>query len=543
MFQFGSLSIRNMVLFIALIGGCGLMTNTYFTRVVVNENAVRLKTIENVYFPVIERTDACINYLENIKRSFLDSVSAGEIIFIDDAEKDKDKFIVSLEKIRAISPNQEPLIVVIEKHFREYFAESKTLAHGIIAGQMRPDLLQSVIEARNVSLNVLEVNLAGFRNNNFKAFSAAIHDTDLTAQDSLNVGIFMSITVALLLLFSTYIVITTITRSFSRVADSLDGMAEGNVESELLASFQGNEKYSGPVELIKLGGSLFAVTERFKQTEKEILDLNHSLQDKIDIATANLRCINEDLGNALLTADHASQAKSIFLANMSHELRTPMNAIIGYSELLEDEAGDEESVDLLPDIKKIQIAGRHLLELISDILDLSKIEAGKMEFNFSHFSLEVLIEEVLATINPLVAEGKNQLSIRNEASLGDIYSDMTKLRQVLLNLFSNACKFTEDGEISLQISSYHHNKIEYIRFDIVDTGIGIPDNRLDTLFDSFSQIDPVTKRKFGGTGLGLAISRNYCQLMGGDIEVRSTENKGSTFIVTIPVSCSVKTKS
>ena len=237
------------------------------------------------------------------------------------------------------------------------------------------------------------------------------------------------------------------------------------------------------------------------------------------------------LQEALHKAEAASRAKSTFLANMSHELRTPLNAIIGYSEILEEIAVDDGLKYLIPDIHKIYGAGRHLLTLINDILDLSKIEAGRMELYLESFDLRNLIEEVVATLHPLVGKNRNQLQVSCSPNLGLMYADLTKVRQILFNLLSNALKFTEAGTVLLSATREQAGSSDWIYLRVADTGIGVSAGQQQGLFEPFIQGDASTTRKYGGTGLGLAISRLFCQIMGGDITLESQLGVGSTFTV------------
>jgi len=244
--------------------------------------------------------------------------------------------------------------------------------------------------------------------------------------------------------------------------------------------------------------------------------------------------INRDLAQARDEALSASRAKSDFLANMSHELRTPLNAIIGYSELLQEDAEKEKQTQSIEDLQRIRNSGQHLLSLINDILDLSKIEAGKMEIFNETFVPMDLIQEVAATIEPLAKKKNNTLTISLGNQLGTMYADRMKLRQVLFNLLSNACKFTENGRIELTVARDKQEDGEHFIFEVTDSGIGISHDDLPRLFQHFNQADSSTTRKYGGSGLGLAISRQYCIMMGGDISVLSTPGKGSTFTVDLP---------
>jgi PAS domain S-box-containing protein len=233
-------------------------------------------------------------------------------------------------------------------------------------------------------------------------------------------------------------------------------------------------------------------------------------------------------------AEAASRAKSQFLANMSHELRTPLNAIIGYSEMLCEEAGEMGQERFVPDLLKIHQAGRHLLALINDILDLSKVEAGKTDLHLESFDIAAMIHEVVTTVRPLVEHNANTLTLQTKPELGTMLADLTKVRQVLFNILSNACKFTESGTITLEARRETMQTATWITFRITDTGVGMTPEQLARLFQPFSQADASTTRKYGGTGLGLAISQCFCQIMGGDITVASEPGVGSTFVIRLP---------
>jgi PAS domain S-box-containing protein len=234
-------------------------------------------------------------------------------------------------------------------------------------------------------------------------------------------------------------------------------------------------------------------------------------------------------------ADAANQAKSAFLANMSHELRTPMNAVLGYSEMLIEEAEDIGQDDFIPDLKKINQAGNHLLSLINDVLDLSKIESGKMEAFAELFDVGGLIDQVAGTAQPLMSKNDNRFKTERGEQLGHAHQDITKLRQSLLNLLSNAAKFTHEGIITLRVARECADGVEWLTFAVNDTGIGIAPDKLDHVFEEFSQADSSTTRDYGGTGLGLAISRRFCQMLGGDLTVASQVGAGSTFTIRLPV--------
>jgi signal transduction histidine kinase/CheY-like chemotaxis protein len=253
-------------------------------------------------------------------------------------------------------------------------------------------------------------------------------------------------------------------------------------------------------------------------------------RDELGALAANVNRMSEQLGDLYQQLEMASEHKSAFLASMSHELRTPLNAIIGYSEMLHESAQDEGQNQFLPDLAKIREAGRHLLGLINDILDLSKIEAGKMDLYLEEVDLGALIEEVRSIVEPLSAANANRLEIVCRPTLGEFRTDRTKLKQSLLNLLSNAGKFTREGRVKLEVRPAAGE----ICFIVSDTGIGMTEEQQGRLFQAFSQADVSTTRQYGGTGLGLAITKHFCEMLGGSIAVESTPGQGSTFTITLP---------
>jgi signal transduction histidine kinase/CheY-like chemotaxis protein len=325
-----------------------------------------------------------------------------------------------------------------------------------------------------------------------------------------------------------------VTREPVQVADILaEGAYRGPLRDVLVRT--GNRALMSVPLLLEdqLIGALTVNKKTPGEFPPAIIDLLKTFASQSALAIQNARLFREieDKGRQLELAD---RHKSEFLANMSHELRTPLNAIIGYSEMLQEDAADQGAEPLIDDLKKINAAGKHLLELINAVLDLSKIEAGKMELYLETFEVSGLVGDIAAVIQPLAAKNANRLEVDCDAGIGTMRADLTKVRQALFNLLSNASKFTDHGTISLSVSRDTHDGPESIVFRVRDTGIGMTPEQVDRLFEAFSQADAATTRKYGGTGLGLALSRRLCRMMGGDVTVESEAGRGSTFTIQLP---------
>lgn len=267
-------------------------------------------------------------------------------------------------------------------------------------------------------------------------------------------------------------------------------------------------------------------TREIYYVNQELRQLNDQLEELVKERTLELSKARDE-------AVEASQIKSQFLASMSHELRTPLNAIIGYSEMLKEDMEEMGEPAFAEDLNKINNAGRHLLTLINDILDLSKIEAGKMELYLEQCDIPSIIHDIVTTVHPLMEVNKNQIKV--ECTEGSIKTDITKLRQILFNLLSNASKFTKDGTVTLQVEFESEAGLPGIVFRVQDTGIGMTAEQMDQIFQAFKQADSSTTKKYGGTGLGLAISQSLCYMMGGNINASSIVGEGTTFTIWLPL--------
>ena len=308
---------------------------------------------------------------------------------------------------------------------------------------------------------------------------------------------------------------------------------------ELLAE---NTLLRGEVEAAREASRLTAelVVEQFVKMEEMLRKLEENVAVEQELKAELARRLEEardrekELARARSEAESSDRAKSTFLANMSHELRTPLNAIIGYSEMLQEDAEAGGMKGMAEDLSKIHDAGRHLLTLINDVLDLSKVEAGKVELYPEEVQVRDLVESVLDTLQPLLRKNGNELALKLPPDPGRLFVDVTRLRQCLLNLLSNASKFTDHGVVTLSVSREAVEGVDWVRFCVEDSGIGMSEEQVAKLFRAFSQADASTTRKYGGTGLGLVITQRLCRMMGGDVDARSRPGQGSAFTIRIP---------
>ncbi|BAZ09156.1 integral membrane sensor hybrid histidine kinase [Calothrix sp. NIES-4071] len=341
----------------------------------------------------------------------------------------------------------------------------------------------------------------------------------------LSMGIFVSIFTSVVLLIN-WLLKRTVIQPIRQLTGIAKQASSGILISEVLSQFESPE-VSKVTNRSDEPGEL---SRAFQYMAHEVAEREQNLSSAVEERTSQLALSMKEAERAKLDAETANSAKSQFLANMSHELRTPLNAIIGYSEMLTEELHDANYSELVPDVQKIHGAGKHLLELINSILDLSKIEAGKMELYLETFDIAVLIDDVAATIRPLISKRANRLILDCPRNIGAMYGDITKLRQSLFNLLSNASKFTENGRITLTVKKQNNSII----FSVADTGIGMTPEQQANIFQAFSQADASTTRKYGGTGLGLVITQKFCQMMGGNIKVDSIFGTGTTFTIVLP---------
>ncbi len=323
-----------------------------------------------------------------------------------------------------------------------------------------------------------------------------------------------------------------ITYSLSSFGYAASPFVGGYIWVSIANGIRFNRRYLFGTTILSLLGFAFVIATN--DYWKGNLYLSVGLMTWIALLPAYVSVLLKKLEQAVVDANTASKTKSQFLANMSHELRTPLNSIIGYSEIIDEELSEEGVLAHQSDLAKIKSSANHLLQIINEILDLSKIEAGRIELFKEIFSVSELIAEAVASTRPIIDKNGNQLIWGRGEDDFNVYADRTRLHQVVLNLISNAAKFTSNGTIRIACSSYMDKGLKRLELSISDTGIGIPQDKISQLFHPFSQADESTTRKYGGTGLGLTISKRFINMLGGDLSVVSEEKKGSTFTIVLP---------
>ena len=397
----------------------------------------------------------------------------------------------------------------------------------VLLGDLQRKLVQAGLSSD--ALNALDESVTTVLGANSSFWDRVVADLDGLLQARIDKLAERRYWVTILTAVALLVVLYLLSAFYICVTDTVTSLEQ---TTERMLAGRLDERFSVAAcdELGKLAVSFNAIADRLRTEWVQAREESA----RAHAAEAELARANRDLAQARDLADEANRAKSAFLANMSHELRTPMNSIIGVSEMMLEDARDVGREQEVGRLQRVLRAAQHLLAIINDILDLSKIEAGRVELHIETFALAPLIDEVCATVRPSAEKSGNRIMTEYSAGLGTMKSDLTRVRQVLLNLAANAVKFTENGTVTIAAERSASQGQDWITLRVTDTGIGMTPDQTERLFQDFMQADASTTRRYGGTGLGLAISRRYCRMLGGEITVASTPGIGSTFTVRLP---------
>jgi signal transduction histidine kinase/CheY-like chemotaxis protein len=546
-----SVGQKVMSLTVVLLISFTLITVSALRQIEVANNEV--DKMSEIYLPAINGAWAILEHILGMRQAFSAAVSVGEqVVYDNSAEAAYREFragydnesaelindITSMQTvIRESTAGDRPDLAKLRDYFTPLLGvldeiEASAVTHremsaelfgnvedgSFVFGREKVPAINEQADALMVQVDELLARLDRGRLFSVKAALAT------QAQARLITIVVASLIIFLAILATFLFVRSNLARPLHRLTQSI---REFDVFKEMTLSAEEQSLLERGDELGQVARSFSGMKKQLVETRQELEAQQGLLEERVEERTRELAVARDD-------ANEANQAKSEFLANMSHELRTPMNAILGYSEMLTEDAEDAGQEQFVPDLKKINQAGTHLLSLINDVLDLSKIESGKMELFTEEFAVGELLDEMVATVHPLMEKNSNSLTVIRGADLGIAYQDITKLRQSMLNLLSNSAKFTHDGKVTLGAKRFERNGVEWLEIVVADNGIGIPQDKLERVFDEFAQADGSTTRDYGGTGLGLAITRRFAGLLGGSIEVSSEPGKGSAFTLLVP---------